>query len=486
MSDSGKYEYQYNAQQGPPSGHQQAGELKTDFAMGKDMDQMKAMVAHADPVTVSHVAEAWATVKDQLVGEGGAKGLLEAAVGHILQHWEGDSADGFAAQAKKISQKITDGAKYAEYTSTAMAHAASVLTHVQREVRDMHKPSESSSLLDHGKDLLTGGGRDDSGLKADLASGTSTQQALDNNRGDLSKGKEAQLGMAVKMEELAVAYSAQTKAMGSWTKTKKPQSHLGENDDDYPGDPGGTPPVAFVPVAVDSPSTGTSSRRVTGRTGTSPSPKSDTSLNSLNKSGSREQGVSGGVAQQNSKPQVGTGLDSFSGSQGGGSGTGGGTSGMGSAGRGSAGGSTSGGMSGSTPGGLGGVSSRSIASGGVTAGRTGVGGRGMPGSGSSAGGSGASKSGTGKGSSLARQRGGVVGESKGGAGKGSQGGSGLHKSRGGKDAGKVGKGSSRLGGRGANTEAEEEETRQSKRPDYLVEDEETWVPERDVAPRVIE
>jgi hypothetical protein len=364
-----------------------------------------------------------------------------------------------------------------------MAHAAGVLTHVQGEVRDMHKPSESSSLMDHGKDLLTGGGRDDSGLKADLASGTSTQQALDNNRGDLSKGKEAQLGMAVKMEELAVAYSAQTKAMGSWTKKARP----GVDDrDDYPGDPGGTAPVAFVPVAVESPSTSTSSRRVTGSTSGNQSAK-PTSLGKL-ETGSHEPGVSGGARQTttNSKPQIGTGLDGFSGSQGGASGAGGGT-GVGSATRGSTGGGATGEMSGSTPGAFGGVSSRSIASGSGAAGRTGAGGRGLPGSaGSGAGGSGAGKSGTGKGSSLARQRGGVIDEAKGGAGKGSQGGSGLHKSRGGKDAGKVGKGGSRLGGRGVNTEAEEEEARQNKRPDYLVEDEETWVPERDVAPRVIE
>jgi hypothetical protein len=107
-------------------------------------------------------------------------------------------------------------------------------------------------------------------------------------------------------------------------------------------------------------------------------------------------------------------------------------------------------------------------------------------SGAGAGKLGESKTGTGKGSSLARKRGGVVGEAEGGTGKGSQGGSGLHKSRGGKEAGKVGKGSSRMGGRGVNTEAEEEESRTGQRPDYLVEDEDTWVSDVNVAPRVIE
>jgi uncharacterized protein YukE len=483
MSDSGTYEYDYHA----PSDKPQHGHLTTDFAMGKDMDQMKSMVSKGNPEAVREVASGWKSVHDQLVGDGGIQATFQAAVDHILQSWQGDAADGFSAQATTITKKLTDGAQYAHYTATAMESAATALAHIKPQVQAMQKPSETSSLLDHGKDILTGGGRDDSGLKTSIAKGASTQDALDSNRGDLSKGKEAQLEMAVKMEELAVAYSAQSKTMGSWTKAKKPDSGITDSDD-YPGDPGGTPPVAFVPVVVDSPSS-TSSSGFSTRTTASSSSKSGTSSLSKSVTGSHESGVSGGVRQPATnvtKPQVGTGLDGFSGSQGGGSGTGGGTSGIGSAARGTTGGGSGSGAFGSTPGGFGGVTGSSVASGSGTAGRTGAGGRGMPGgSGSGTGGSGASKSGTGKGS-IARQRGGVIDEAKGGAGKGSQGGSGLHKSRGGKDAGKVGKGSSRLGGRGVNTDAEEEEARQSKRPDYLVEDEETWVPERDVAPRVIE
>jgi uncharacterized protein YukE len=475
MSDSDDYQYTYQA---PDKGASPKGELKTDFAMGKDMDQMKSMLASADPVTVRHVAVAWKTVEDQL---GGAKAELDAAVEQILQHWEGESADGFAAQARTISQKITDSAKFANYTSTAMENAATVLASIKPLVESMQKPSETSSLLDHGKDLLTGGGRDDSGLKTALASGASTQDALDSNRGDLSKGKEAQLTMAVKMEELAVAYSAQSKSMGSWNQRSV------DNEKDYPGDPGGSAPVAIIPVAVD-PSVGTSTpRRSSSLSGVSRSSSSKSVTSpSTSVTSPRDAGISGGSRQSTtvSKPQVGTGLDGVSGTVTGGTG-GGSTSGVSAAARGS-----SGGTSGvSTPGGLGGlgaVGGRTAGSGSGTAGgRTGTGGRGMPGQ-SGAGKSGASKTGTGKGSSLARQRGGVVGETKGGAGKGSQGGSGLHKSRGGTAAGKVGKGSGRMGGRGANTEAEEEESRVSQRPDYLVEDEETWLPDRDVAPRVIE
>lgn len=41
-------------------------------------------------------------------------------------------------------------------------------------------------------------------------------------------------------------------------------------------------------------------------------------------------------------------------------------------------------------------------------------------------------------------------------------------------------------GRGQTDRTEEEERREGERPDYLVEDEETWTPERNNAPRVIE
>jgi hypothetical protein len=37
-----------------------------------------------------------------------------------------------------------------------------------------------------------------------------------------------------------------------------------------------------------------------------------------------------------------------------------------------------------------------------------------------------------------------------------------------------------------NGRAKDEEQREGQRPDYLVEDEETWTPQRNVAPRVIE
>jgi hypothetical protein len=105
------------------------------------------------------------------------------------------------------------------------------------------------------------------------------------------------------------------------------------------------------------------------------------------------------------------------------------------------------------------------------------------------GGAGAAKSAAGRVGGTAR--GGVVGgtpKSGAGAGRGTAGGSGLHSSRGaaGKGASAVRKGGiagvpgSRTGRR------KEDEQREGERPDYLVEDEETWTPETNAAPRVIE
>jgi hypothetical protein len=105
------------------------------------------------------------------------------------------------------------------------------------------------------------------------------------------------------------------------------------------------------------------------------------------------------------------------------------------------------------------------------------------------GGAGAAKGATGRVGGTAR--GGVVGgtpKSGTGAGRGTAGGSGLHSSRGaaGKGASAVRKGGI-AGAPGSRTgRRKEDEQREGERPDYLVEDEETWTPETNAAPRVIE
>jgi uncharacterized protein YukE len=439
MSDGAEYQYQAPTQC-------YVGEHTTDFAGSKDMDEMKAMLANASVKDVRSASRGWQIVHEQLVGADGVKSVFDAAVDHITQHWEGKAADSFAAKAKQISKQISDGAQYAHYTSVAMENAAGALETIKPQVDSMEKPGAISSAWDY----VTDDGRDDSGLKADLAKGVNTQQALDNNRDKLSKGKEAQLEMAVKMEQLGAAYNSQTKSMGSWKK-----STTVEDKENYPGEPGGAAPVPVVipsSPAVSSPRSSTSSRYSSGG-GTTGRVNPSKSVTSPRESTSpRQTGITGGVQKPitSTKPQVGTGIDGIAG---GSPGVGEGTAGLGG-GAGSVrsvGGSTGG--TGGVSGGFGGFGSGVTAAGG----RTGV------------------RGGVARSGGLARQRGGVVGATKGGTGTttGTQGGSGLHKSRG-------------ALGRGSSERSEEEERREHDRPDYLVEDEETWTPERNLAPRVIE
>ncbi|MEU1622546.1 hypothetical protein ABZ479_35290 [Streptomyces sp. NPDC005722] len=470
-----------------------AGEVKTPFATGKNMDEMKAMLANANPDTVEGVAQAWGRVHDMLVkGDGSVRAVFDKAVDHVLQHWEGSAAEGFAAKAKKISTQIDNTATYAHYTSTAIQSAANVLRPVKADVDSMEKPSRLSSM----GDALTDGFDRSEDWQKDIRENRGAQNALDNNEGSLSAGKEAQLQMAARMETLALTYSAQSKTMGEWRRRI-------DDPEDYPPAPIGQPPVpVVVPTTpsrtVDRPKTTTSRNSVTGSTGGTVKPSS-------NVKSPRDTGITGGVPKPatSTKPQVGTAIDGIATPPGTSTGIGGGTAGagggVGAGGAVGGGAGGAGGLAGGLPGGVagaglgarGGAGARGGSSG--TGGRAGAAGRGgMPGAGGAgAGAGGRGGAAAGRGGSLARRGGGVVGAAKGtGSGtRGTPGGSGLHKSRGAAGAGGgsgTGRGANRMMGRGQTDRGEEEERREGERPDYLVEDEETWTPEQNNAPRVIE
>lgn len=74
-----------------------------------------------------------------------------------------------------------------------------------------------------------------------------------------------------------------------------------------------------------------------------------------------------------------------------------------------------------------------------------------------------------------------------GAGRGTAGGSGLHRSRGAAGGATAVRKGGAVGIPGTRTNRpKDEERREGERPDYLVEDEETWTPQTNAAPRVIE
>ncbi|MFF3254946.1 hypothetical protein ACFYWP_28905 [Actinacidiphila glaucinigra] len=467
-----------------------AGEVKTPFATGKNMDEMKAMLANANPDTVESVAHAWGRVHDMLVkGDGSVKAVFDKAVDHILQHWEGAAAEGFATKAKKISKQIDNTATYAHYTSTAMQSAANVLRPVKAEVDSMEKPSTLASM----GDKLTDGFDRNEDWQREIRDNRGAQSALDNHEGSLSAGKEAQLKMAARMETLALTYTAQSKSMGQWNNRI-------DDPEDYPPTPVGQPPVPVVVPTTPSRSVErpkpSSRNSVTGTTGGTAKPSS-------NVKSPRDTGITGGLPKPaaSTKPQVGTAIDGIVAPPGAATGTGGGTAGAGGGGVGTGGtvGGGAGGAAGGLPGGVAGAGLGARGGAGARGGSAGAGARagaagrgGMPGAGGAgAGAGGRGGAAAGRGGGLARRGGGVVGAAKGtGSGtRGTPGGSGLHKSRGAAGAGSggnAGRGANRMMGRGQSDRTEEEERREGERPDYLVEDEETWTPERNNAPRVIE
>ncbi|MFD5592062.1 WXG100 family type VII secretion target [Streptomyces griseorubiginosus] len=443
----------------------------TPFGLNYDMDQMKDMVRDADPGTVTRVAAAWEALSKDLVGPGGIKEALDAAVEHVLAHWEGQSADLFRQRAQVISTKITDSSKYASHTSVSLRGAAAKLEEIKPEVMAMEKPGKVSSALDYIGNM---GDRDDSGANNALKSGESSQAALDGNAGSLSEGREAQLRMAVKMEALGAAYNSRAAEMGLW----KPGNGI-DHADDYPGDPGVAPAPVIVPAetATRSPQRVTTSNARSGQTSTIGSSKGVTPPS----------GITGGAHKPTvAEPQVGTAIDGISGGRTGAPTVGGG---VGSVGGGSAAAGGIGGGAGFVGGAVGGAAGAGAARGGLV-GRAGAG----AGAGGIAGRAGAGGVGGAKGTAGrvgGTARGGVVGgtpKSGTGAGRGTTGGSGLHSSRGaaGKGASAVRKGGI-AGAPGSRTgRRKEDEQHEGERPDYLVEDEETWTPQTNAAPRVIE
>jgi uncharacterized protein YukE len=433
----------------------------TPFSGGKNMDEMKAMVRHARPDLVEGVVTGWKGVQAQLTT---IQRDFEKEVARIQEHWKGAAADGFAEKAKQVSKSIGDTSKYAGHTALAMANAAAILAKVQPEVMAMEKPGRVSSFLNSAGDGFTRSGK---GMDKDIAAGMGAQEVLDRNDDDLSAGREAQLRMAAKMETLGAAYNSQAKAMGSWNKRPwQDERH------DYPGDPGG---IAPTPVVMPTASSSHSPRSMSASSARS----ARTSATGASKSVAPPSGISGGSHKPTVPTNnVGTAIDGISDGR-----TGVPTiGGVGPAGGGSAGGGSAASGIGGGAGFVGGATGAGAARGGMAS-RPGAGGvGGAAGAGAARGGTARAGSGT---------RGGVVGgtpKTGSGAGRGTAGGSGLHSSRGaaGRGASAVRKGGT-AGVPGSRTgRRKDEEQREGQRPDYLVEDEETWTPQRNVAPRVIE
>ncbi|MFJ6750838.1 hypothetical protein ACIQNI_22020 [Streptomyces sp. NPDC091266] len=454
------------------------------------LPELKDMVASASPSTVRNVGEAWLDVGKDLDGGssgmadqvveasldaigvgGGIKGVFDRAIKEVREHWDGKAAQMFEARAREISRNISHAAEWARSAGDCLTSAGDSLEAYGPFVLSIEEPSGMDSAGDRMGDELGsvfGGGsaRDDGPALSSLEQGVPTHQVLESSGGQLSAGREAQLRGAVAMEYLGAAY----KSVGKGMPDASPGGPGGSQDDwkgDPPGDNGGVPRVPpSLPPHVTSP-------RPTPPNAMPSGPKGPGYTTPGTPSAPRHIDVPDSA--NTPKPPPRTNLDGLSGG-GAGGGIGGPGMGGGSAGA-HAGGA--GGGNGGTSGMPGGAGSGAAPGGGASSGRGG-----MPGMGGGAGGGAGKSGGGGRGGALARQRGGAVSAAKGNPGVGGQGGSGLHRSRGGTQAGKPGGGMS--GAHGASGANGKSKNSRDKRPDYLAEEEDTWIKQRNVAPRVIE
>ncbi|MET9612686.1 WXG100 family type VII secretion target [Kitasatospora indigofera] len=436
---------------------------------------------------------------------------LQSTSGEAALDWEGSSSDAFYSKMTKLANNINNTASYAQDAAETLKHMAQAIDQAKKTMPE--EPGLWDQFTDGFGDTVsaTFGGDDED-----------TKTAVTDE-------KKAQ-AVAV-MQTLAMKYRAATPVL------KPPKGGAGRNEEDVP--PPGEPTGAAIGGLIAGASLGTvgsgsggsggsgsyasQSRTGSSTTSTPKAPKTTAPPAPV------DPAIKGGAVQPAPKPPTpanvgpGTGIDgavlapSAAGSGAGSSnpgGTGAGTTGAGHTG--------SGGLSGGVPqGGLGGLGTGNKTQGGGTgslsggqnkAGAAGKEfGRGGTGAGAARGGSafgaggmneggfgggGRGAAGGRGGASAASRAGGIAGQATGtGAGPGrkafTEGGSGL----GARSRLQAEHGTGPQGGKGAQGQGmppsdaqrrKKDRGKGGKRPDYLVEDEETWVSGQHSNPNVVE
>ncbi|MFD7696018.1 hypothetical protein [Streptomyces sp. NPDC059805] len=459
-------------------------ETKTSF-IDFPLKELKKMLEGTNPDLIEETGRHWGKVHELLAGGqgGGIAGLLDKSVDNVLEHWEGEAARAFEKEARKISQSLRNAAWHAELNSGQMTDAGSQLRRYKAQLDEIEEPSGWAKVGDALSDWQWDNGE---AVASDLKDRKLTAaEVAQINEGKIGASREAQLNGVSVMENLGAQYMRVTRNLKNNNIRDSGDGHIGEpnRDVEYP------PPVT--------PPSGGASRP--GTAGPAPKPWSAGPTASVKPAPNvpRDQGITGGTQLPAARTKIdsitpgltGTGPATGPGVGPGGGGVGtGGASGPGIVAPGGGPGFGRGASIGrggiGAVGGRGGMTGGGSASGRGAGGRAGVGGMGGAGAGGAGRGAG---TGSGRGS-LAKARGGVVGAAKGIAGKGAGGGAGLHGSRGGTQRGGMAGGmAGGMGGR--NGRRSDKENSQGDRPDYLVEDEETWISEEDRnrnVPRTIE
>ncbi|MCX5212692.1 WXG100 family type VII secretion target [Kitasatospora sp. NBC_00240] len=468
---------------------------------------LRSMVQAMNSGEVMSASDPWRRAADTLKA---IHTSLQSTSGEAALDWEGSSSDAFYSKMTKLANNINNTASYAQDAAETLKHMAQAIDQAKKTMPE--EPGLWDQFTDGFGDTVsaTFGGDDED-----------TKTAVTDE-------KKAQ-AVAV-MQILARKYQAATPVL------KSPRDRFDESGEIVaPGDPTGAAIVGLIAGAglgtVGSNGSGSggsgsrSSQSRPGGTSVAPTPKAPKTNVAV---APADPAIKGGSAQPAPKPPTpanfgpGTGIDgavlapSPAGSGTGSSNLGG--TGAGGTGTGHAG---SGGLSGGVPqGGLGGIGTGNKTQGGGTGSLSGgqnkagaVGrefGRGGTGSGAARGGSafgaggmneggfggGRGAAGGRGGASAVRRSGGVAGQSTGmGAGSGrkafTEGGSGL----GARARVQAEHGAGPQGGKGAQGQGmplsdaqrrKKDREKGSKRPDYLVEDEETWVSGQHSNPNVVE
>ncbi|MGW2390293.1 hypothetical protein ACWCYK_12425 [Streptomyces lydicamycinicus] len=428
------------------------------------LNALRAMIENAHPEGIETSGRHWRASADRLAGEDGRGGIRKSfmdAVDHATAHWEGSAAAAFRREATKVLEKIDRTYGHARVVERVLIGSRELgpesgVAHNLREAKAAMSKIKDPGVVDRATDESG----DDAQFKRDMANPKmDARMALELNRDNLSLTKERQVEAVIVMDELAHHYDGQSKVLKEGVDPGGPVG-------DWPKHPSTSP----SPAPVNMPVIGGSHPKVSG--GTVP--------NSPNGAGGHAV-PEGFDSPKIARPDVPvtTGLDSVQGGIMNPPTASGGHSGIPSGGGPGVVGGPGGGPGGGMPPGPFGMPGGMRSGGGR--GAPGAGGlrSGMPGAGGVGGAKGGKAAAAGRGGAQARTRGGLVGKPGGPAGGAKQGGAGLHRSRGGNQAA--------MGAAGAKGKDKKEKERTTgQRPDYLVEDEETWTPERNVAPRVIE
>ncbi len=500
----------------------QSGGVVTDFSTHSHAELI-SMVHSMDSGSVMAAADPWRRAHQTLTQ---IQSALTTATGDATSTWQGSTSDAFHTHMTSLADSVNALAAHADHTATALQLMSAAIDQAKSDM------PEEPGFWDKVGDGISDAAKESVGI-----SDADTQQGIADTR------KQEAVGV---MQVLAAKYSATaSRLQPPGTKTVEEQSR-----EVTPPDNGGAAGLVAAIAGISTGlvqgagqvSGSSGSRTSLKSTSTTRAPQAPKVKAAVIRP--TDAGISGGTANPLPQPKgPGTGIDGIQGGTGGirgggtstiggpgGSGGLQGPSGGGSGGFGGGGTSTGlvGGGGGTLAGGTGigaraGFSGNSVSksgtfgSNGLNGGGAGTGGAAGAGAGSGTGGragglgggglgGGAGEGGAGgglrgrAGGGLAGRAGGMVGEAAHGSTGGrafSEGGSGIGRSRPGQVAGAAeaghagGRGQGGAAGNGAGMAGHGQSSKRAKkgtsdRPDYLVEDEETWASGGNANPNVVE